>query len=62
VLIGREKDFGWSLTSADSQNTDQFLVALCNADGSAPTRTSTAYLYKDQSIDLPAGDQLSSHG
>jgi acyl-homoserine lactone acylase PvdQ len=46
VLIGRGKDFAWSLTSASNDNTDQFLEQLCNTDGSAPTRTSDHYMYK----------------
>jgi acyl-homoserine lactone acylase PvdQ len=46
VLIGRGKDFAWSLTSASNDNTDQFLEQLCNADGSAPTRASDHYVYK----------------
>jgi acyl-homoserine lactone acylase PvdQ len=46
VLIGRGKDFAWSLTSANNDNTDQFLEQLCNPDGSAPTRASDHYVYK----------------
>ena len=46
VFIGRGRDFAWSLTSADSQNEQQFLEQLCNPDGSRPTRASTHYLYK----------------
>ena len=46
VFIGRGRDFAWSLTSADSQNEQQFLEQLCNPDGSKPTRASTHYVYK----------------
>jgi acyl-homoserine lactone acylase PvdQ len=46
VLIGRARDFAWSLTSADSDNTDEFLERLCNPDGSRPTRASTHYRYR----------------
>ncbi len=46
VFIGRGRDFAWSLTSADSENEQQFLEQLCNPDGSRPTRASTHYLYK----------------
>jgi acyl-homoserine lactone acylase PvdQ len=45
-VIGRGEDFSWSITSADSDNIDQFLERLCNRDGSAPSRTSTSYVYK----------------
>ena len=46
VFIGRGRDFAWSLTSADSQNEQQFLEQLCNPDRSRPTRASTHYIYK----------------
>jgi acyl-homoserine lactone acylase PvdQ len=46
VFIGRGRDFAWSLTSATSQNEQQFLEQLCNPNGSRPTRASTHYLYK----------------
>jgi acyl-homoserine lactone acylase PvdQ len=46
VFIGRGRDFAWSLTSADSENEQQFLEQLCNPDGSPPTRSSTHYFYK----------------
>jgi acyl-homoserine lactone acylase PvdQ len=46
VFIGRGRDFAWSLTSADSENEQQFLEKLCNRDGSRPTRASTHYVYK----------------
>ena len=29
VLIGRTKDYAWSLTSASNDNRDQFLEQLC---------------------------------
>jgi acyl-homoserine lactone acylase PvdQ len=45
-VIGRGQDFAWSITSADSDNIDQFLERLCNRDGSPPSRSSTAYVYK----------------
>jgi acyl-homoserine lactone acylase PvdQ len=46
VFIGRGRDFAWSLTTADSENEQQFLEQLCNPDGSKPTRSSTHYFYK----------------
>ncbi|HEY2260609.1 MAG TPA: penicillin acylase family protein [Solirubrobacteraceae bacterium] len=46
VFIGRGRDFAWSLTSADSENEQQFLEKLCNPNRSAPTRASTHYIYK----------------
>jgi acyl-homoserine lactone acylase PvdQ len=46
VFIGRGRDFAWSLTSADSQNEQEFLERLCNPSGGPVTRSSTHYLYK----------------
>jgi acyl-homoserine lactone acylase PvdQ len=45
-VIGRGPDFSWSITSADSDNVDQFAEELCNPDGSPATRASTSYVYK----------------
>ena len=42
VLIGRTKDYAWSLTTASNDNRDQFLEQLCEPDGSTPTRASPA--------------------
>jgi Penicillin amidase len=46
VFIGRGRDFAWSLTSADSENEQQFLERLCDPSGGRPTRASKHYLYK----------------
>ncbi len=46
VLIGRARDYAWSATAANNDNTDQFLEELCNPDGSPATRASTHYRYK----------------
>jgi acyl-homoserine lactone acylase PvdQ len=45
-VIGRGRDFAWSITSASEDNTDQFLEELCEPDGSAPTRASRHYRYR----------------
>jgi len=45
-LIGRGPDFAWSLTSASSDNTDQFVEKLCVPGGGTPTRSSKYYEYK----------------
>ena len=46
MLIGRTRDYAWSLTSADHDVRDVFAEQLCNPDGSAPTRESDHYLFK----------------
>ncbi|HWX95915.1 MAG TPA: penicillin acylase family protein [Solirubrobacteraceae bacterium] len=56
VFIGRGKDFAWSLTSAGSQNTMQFLEQLCNPDASPPTRKSDHYVYKGECIPMTTVD------
>jgi hypothetical protein len=48
ILIGRTKDYAWSLTSAGHDVRDVFAERLCNPDGTAPTRASNHYLYKGQ--------------
>lgn len=52
VFIGRGRDFAWSLTSAGSENTQQFLEKLCNADESPPTRESTSYVHNGECVPM----------
>jgi acyl-homoserine lactone acylase PvdQ len=49
ILIGRGPDFAWSLTSAGSDTTDDFVETLC--DGS-----DTKYMYKGQCRDMETID------
>ncbi|MGZ4794351.1 MAG: penicillin acylase family protein [Acidimicrobiia bacterium] len=46
ILIGRTRDYAWSLTSANHDVRDVFAEQLCNPDGTPPTRASDHYLYK----------------
>jgi acyl-homoserine lactone acylase PvdQ len=55
-VIGRGADFAWSITSADSDNVDQFLEELCNPDGSPATRASTSYMYKGKCTPMTSID------
>ena len=50
VFIGRGKDFAWSLTSAGSENTQQFLEKLCNLTTLPPTRESNHYIHNGKCI------------
>jgi len=54
VFIGRGKDFAWSLTSAGSENTQQFLEQLCNPGEplTTPTRSSTGYMYNGECVPM----------
>ncbi|KAB2856733.1 MAG: penicillin acylase family protein, partial [Bauldia sp.] len=46
MLIGRTKDYAWSLTSAGHDVRDAFAEKLCEPDGATPTRDSDHYVYK----------------
>jgi len=53
VLLGRGRDFSWSLTSEGAQNTTTFLKELCNPDPEVegpPTQSSRSYLYGGECI------------
>ena len=46
VLIGRTKNYAWSLTSAGHDVRDVYAERLCEPDGGAPTRESSGYMFK----------------
>ncbi len=46
LLIGRTKDYAWSLTSANHDVRDVFAEQLCNPDGTPPSRASTHYVFR----------------
>jgi acyl-homoserine lactone acylase PvdQ len=46
ILIGRTKNYAWSLTSAGHDVRDVYAERLCEPDGSTPTRASTHYRFK----------------
>jgi hypothetical protein len=48
VLIGRTRDYAWSLTSAGHDVRDVFAEQLCNPDGTPPTRASTHYVFEGE--------------
>jgi acyl-homoserine lactone acylase PvdQ len=45
ILIGRTRDYAWSLTSANHDVRDVFAEQLCQPDGSPPTRATDHYLF-----------------
>jgi acyl-homoserine lactone acylase PvdQ len=64
VFIGRGRDFAWSLTSADSENTQQFLLKLCNPEEGPATRESEYYEYEGKCIQMTtfnAGELGATH-
>jgi acyl-homoserine lactone acylase PvdQ len=46
ILIGRTRDYAWSLTSANHDVRDVFAERLCNPDGTPPNRASTHYMFE----------------
>lgn len=45
ILIGRTRDYAWSLTSANHDVRDVFAEQLCEPDGSMPTRATDHYVF-----------------
>jgi acyl-homoserine lactone acylase PvdQ/putative cell wall-binding protein len=43
VQLGRGRDYAWSATSASADNVDQWVLELCEPDGSPPTAASQHY-------------------
>jgi hypothetical protein len=48
LLVGRTRDYAWSLTSANHDVRDIFAELLCNPDGSEPSRESMHYEYEGE--------------
>ncbi len=46
LLLGRTKNYAWSLTSAGHDVRDVYAEELCEPSGAEPTRASTHYRYK----------------
>jgi acyl-homoserine lactone acylase PvdQ len=46
MLIGRTRDYAWSLTSAGNDNEDVFAEKLCTPGGGKPSRTATSYMFR----------------
>src|SRR4029079_7025262 len=43
VLLGRGRDYAWSATSSGADNTDTFVLRLCDPAGGAVTASSMGY-------------------
>ena len=46
ILIGRTKNYAWSLTSAGHDVRDVYAERLCERSGSPPTRESSGYMFR----------------
>jgi acyl-homoserine lactone acylase PvdQ len=46
ILIGRTRDYAWSLTSAGNDNEDVFAEKLCKPGGGRPTRSTLSYMFR----------------
>jgi len=62
LLIGRTRDYAWSLTSADHDVRDVFAEQLCNPDGSPVTRQSDHYIFKGECIPFEMFDAGTLNG
>jgi hypothetical protein len=73
ILIGRTKNYAWSLTSAGNDVVDVYAEELCDPSGAAPTRASTHYRFNGECRPLrqfnagllngqPVGYRASVHG
>jgi len=45
VLIGRGRDYAWSATSSGADDTDTFVLKLCDPAGGTATTSSTGYVH-----------------
>ncbi|MDQ6776332.1 MAG: penicillin acylase family protein, partial [Actinomycetota bacterium] len=46
ILVGRTRDYAWSLTSAGNDNVDVFAEKLCVPGGGKPTRATRSYMFR----------------
>jgi acyl-homoserine lactone acylase PvdQ len=46
ILIGRTRDYAWSLTSAGNDNEDVFAEKLCKPGGGRPSRSTLSYVFR----------------
>ncbi len=51
-LVGHTGSFAWSVTIGVGEHIDIYALRLCNQDGSAATRSSTAYVYDGQCVPM----------
>jgi Penicillin amidase len=60
VLLGRDRDYAWSATSAGQDIIDTFAVPLCEPDGSKPTIDSMHYRFHGQCLPIDVLEKTNS--
>ncbi len=56
LLIGRTRNYAWSLTTASNDNEDVYAERLCLPGGGHPSRTTHYYLYRGRCRAMPIFD------
>lgn len=56
ILIGRTRDYAWSLTSANQDVRDVYAEVLCEPDGSAPSTASGHYEHGGECVPFESFD------
>lgn len=56
VLLGHARDYAWSATSSNSDDSEIFAERLCNPDGSPATQSSGDYVYRGQCVPFVTRD------
>ncbi len=62
ILIGRTRDYAWSLTTASGDNEDVYAEKLCVPGGGTPTRTTQFYVFRGRCRAMPIFDAGSIGG
>jgi acyl-homoserine lactone acylase PvdQ len=52
VELGRGRDFAWSATSAETDNVDQRLEAICDPNGGQPAANGTNYMLNGRCVPM----------
>ena len=58
ITIGRGNDYAWSVTSGNGDNVDQFVLELCEPDGSEPSTSSLGYVRGDECVAIEQHEEV----
>lgn len=56
LLLGRTRDYAWSLTSAGHDVRDTFVEELCEPEGAPPTRATQSYRFDGECVPMETFD------